>query len=69
MRSEFSFLFPKPERKPRKPSKKAIREGATVVLTIDGNTYTVEKRDTRYKNAWFLVGVPTSFSRDVLKVV
>lgn len=76
MRSEFAFLFPpvKKTRKPRAAAIKSIKVGASVVLSLDGKTYTVAERDTRYKNAWFLTDaagarLPYSFSRDMLKVL
>ncbi|RUW55580.1 hypothetical protein EOA32_00750 [Mesorhizobium sp. M1A.F.Ca.ET.072.01.1.1] len=76
MRSEFAFLFPAmpKTKKARKPAIKAISVGASVVLSLDGKTYTVAERDTRYKNAWFVVNAdgvraPYSFSRDMLKVI
>lgn len=62
------FLAPK-VKKVRKPAAKAIKVGARVILSIDGKEYTVRERDTRFKNAWFLVDVPYSFSRDMLKVL
>lgn len=74
MRSEFAFLFPKPVRKARKVAVKSIRVGASVILSVDGKTYTIAERDTRFKNAWHLTDadgnrVPYSFSRDMLKVL
>lgn len=73
-RSEFAFLFPAPAKvaKVRKPSVKAIKVGARVILSVDGKEYTVEERDMRFKNAWFLtnaIGKRCSFSRDMLKVL
>lgn len=72
--SEFAFLFPavKKARKPRATAAKAIKVGARVILSVDGKEYTVEERDTRFANAWFLTnakGQRASFSRDMLKVI
>ena len=69
MRSEFAFLFPRPAKKARKAAIKSVRPGARVILSVDGKEYEVAGRDTRFKNAWILVGVPYSFSRDMLKVL
>lgn len=73
-RSEFAFLFApvKKAAKVRKAPIKAIKVGVSVILSVDGKTYTVEERDTRFPNAWFLTnahGKRCSFSRDMLKVV
>jgi hypothetical protein len=53
MRSEFSIFFPKivKTRAPRKPARKAIKVGCKVRMHLDGNTYTVVERDTRYPSA------------------
>ncbi len=56
-------------KKVRTVAKKAVKVGATVRLHINGETYTVAGRDDRYKNAWFLVGLTHSFSRDVMEVL
>lgn len=65
---------PKKVAKARKPAAKSCRVGATAILSVDGKTYTITERDTRYKSAWFIADangnrVPYSFANYMLKVL
>ena len=63
------LLGGKKTKAPRKPRKKQARVGCLVKLFMDGCTYTIQARDDRYKNAFFLDGVEYSVSRDMFEVI
>lgn len=65
-----ALLKAKKAPKVRKPSRPAIRVGASV--EVHGKAGVVTRRDTRYTSAWFVefAGVESlfSFSRDMISV-